>query len=216
MLCFWGLTVMERRAYIRRVGRVAGRPGRRRNGYEKMAGSASRDPVLEAHRQRTLSYRHDRLNRQRDPDRRHNRDDRATARKAAVEHSGDGQEVRRWERENSSRPPLRAVSGLSRCPATERRLPRPVQGPQQRPRRPRAAAKTEATRNEPRPAALNRLDRRHRDDRTDRPRAKRGTGNESSRLERVPNRCFRVGCRNGRHDRHSRHSTRHGARARHG
>jgi hypothetical protein len=54
----------------------AGRPGRRearkarRSGYEKMAGSASRDPVLEAHRQRTRSYRHDRLNRQRDPDRR--------------------------------------------------------------------------------------------------------------------------------------------------
>jgi hypothetical protein len=70
MLCFWGLTVTERRAYIRRVGRVAGRPGRRRNGYEKMAGSASRDHVLEAHRQRTRSYRHDRLNRQRDPDRR--------------------------------------------------------------------------------------------------------------------------------------------------
>ena len=105
MLCFWGLTVMERQAYIRRVGRVAGRARKTSERLREDGRIGVTRPLLEAHRQRTRSYRHDRLNWQRDLERRPTRDVGGPARNSG-RAPGDGREVRRRDCENSSRPPL--------------------------------------------------------------------------------------------------------------
>jgi len=112
MLCFWDLTVVASQAYIPPVGRVAGRaretPERpRRDGRVGVA-----RPWLEAHRPSTRSYDNNRLKRHHEtrtsPGSRQPRS--WTGVRWVGRRQTGGQPV---GCENSTRPPLRAVSSLS-------------------------------------------------------------------------------------------------------
>jgi hypothetical protein len=188
MLCFWGLTGVERQAYIRPVGRVAGRartvPERQRRtgrtgAAKTLVGGISPENSQLSSRppERTTQSR------RRQPD----RDDRPVEpERRRMGRRQTGGRPARDARTRADRP-LRAASSASWRPAA-----RGSHGSQRR-----------ATPPSPLSEPL-------RDVRTNRPRAPRGTGNESSRLERVPRYCDHSAPRS------LPRQACHGARARHG